>query len=78
MASHPVLDLSEQDVLGATIAEQAIQLDTRFLYVAHGVKFLASLLEAIERSQVVYIFYKLLVKLVMESLKVVAEVGTPA
>ena len=73
VVSHPLLDLSEQDVLGLRVAEQVVQFDGQFGPFDDRIVLRVVFLHAVERDCVIDVLDSLLVKHVMHSLEVVPE-----
>ena len=74
MSAHPFLYLPEEDILCATVTKQAVQLYSCLWPRTDRVKAFTSLLQAIKGGHIINIFNSLLVELVVEALKTVAEV----
>lgn len=75
MTAHPLLDLSEQDILRLRVAQQVVQLDRGFSTLDHIIKLLVGFLNAVKSCCIRDVLHLLLVKLVMEALKLVTEYG---
>ena len=69
-----MLDLAEQDILGLRVTQQIIQFDRRFGSLDHDLKLFVRLLNTVECSVIINVLYSLVVKLVVESVKMVPKV----
>ena len=68
MLAHPVLDLTEQNVLGLRVSEQVVKFDRWLGSLDNDFKLFVRLLNAIKCRVVIDVLNSFTVELMMESL----------
>jgi len=75
VTAHPVLHLSEEDVLLLGVAQQIVKFNRWFGSLNHIVKFFVCFLDSIESCIFINVLDAFHIELVVEAFDFVAEVG---